>query len=202
MTVFQVIAAEEANFPVIMMCEILEVSRSGYYAWKVREPSARSQENTALAQEVAEIHAASRKTYGSPRIRSELRERGRRVSRKRVARLMRQEGIQGRRRPKFRKTTDSNHKLPVAENVLDDVATRLSAIRRRSPTRRASTPHRRRRKRHKKSVHFFGTIPYLHVISGAERRAIDALEPATGTILAPQHGSRPNISDSRKNPRR
>lgn len=119
MTVFQVIAAEEANFPVIMMCEILEVSRSGYYAWKVREPSARSQENTALAQEVAEIHAASRKTYGSPRIRSELRERGRRVSRKRVARLMRQEGIQGRRRPKFRKITDSNHKLPVAENVLD-----------------------------------------------------------------------------------
>lgn len=66
MTVFQVIAAEEANFPVIMMCEILDVSRSGYYAWKVREPSARSQENTALAQEVAEIHAASRKTYGSP----------------------------------------------------------------------------------------------------------------------------------------
>ncbi len=119
MTVFQVIAAEEANFPVIMMCELLDVSRSGYYAWKVREPSARSQENTALAQEVAEIHAASRKTYGSPRIRSELRERGRRVSRKRVARLMRQEGIQGRRRPKFRKTTDSNHKLPVAENLLD-----------------------------------------------------------------------------------
>ncbi|MCY1066671.1 IS3 family transposase [Nannocystis sp. RBIL2] len=118
-TVFQVIAAEEASFPVSMMCESLEVSRSGYYAWKTREPSARAQENAALAQEVAEIHAASRRTYGSPRVRSELRGRGRKVSRKRVARIMREEGIQGRRRPKFTRTTDSNHRLPVADNVLD-----------------------------------------------------------------------------------
>lgn len=84
-----------------MMCELLEVSRSGFYAWKTREPSPRAQENAALVQEVAEIHAASRKTYGSPRIRRELRERGRKVSRNRVARLMRKEGIQGRRRPKI-----------------------------------------------------------------------------------------------------
>jgi putative transposase len=117
-TVFQVIAAEEASFPVSMMCEILEVSRSGYYAWKTREPSTRTRENAALAQEVAEIHAASRRTYGSPRVRSELRGRGRKVSRKRVARIMREKGIQGRRRPKFARTTDSNHRLPVADNVL------------------------------------------------------------------------------------
>ncbi len=119
MTTFEVIAAEEAHFPVSMMCEVLEVSRSGYYAWKTREPSERARETAELVQEVAEIHAASRKTYGSPRIRRELRERGRNVSRKRVARLMRQEGIQGRRRAKFKKTTDSNHRFPVANNILD-----------------------------------------------------------------------------------
>ena len=119
MSLFEVIAAEEANFPIKLMCELLEVARSGYYAWKERQPSERAKENEVLAREIEDIHGESRKTYGSPRIREELRARGRKVSRKRVARIMRQKGIYGRRRRKFKKTTDSNHKHPVADNVLD-----------------------------------------------------------------------------------
>lgn len=119
MSLFEVIAAEEANFPIKLMCELLEVSRSGYYAWKERELSERAKENEVLAKEIEDIHGESRKTYGSPRIREELRARGRKVSRKRVARIMRQKDIYGRRRRKFKKTTDSNHKHPVADNVLD-----------------------------------------------------------------------------------
>lgn len=119
MSLFEVIAAAEANFPIKLMCELLEVARSGYYAWKERQPSERAKENEVLAREIEDIHGESRKTYGSPRIREELRARGRKVSRKRVARIMRQKGIYGRRRRKFKKTTDSNHKHPVADNVLD-----------------------------------------------------------------------------------
>ncbi len=118
MSTFEVIAAEEASFPVCMMCELLGVSRSGYYAWKKREPSEREQENEALAEEIVKIHRESRKTYGSPRVRRVLREQGRKISRKRVARIMRENGIYGRRRPKMRKTTDSKHTYPVAENLL------------------------------------------------------------------------------------
>lgn len=118
MSAFEVIAAEEADFPVAMMCEVLEVSRSGYYSWKAREPSTRAQETTALAEEIHEIHEASRRTYGSPRIRRELHARGRRVSRKRVARIMRGAGLEGRRRPRFRRATDSGHELAVADNLL------------------------------------------------------------------------------------
>ncbi|MBK8261976.1 MAG: IS3 family transposase [Nannocystis sp.] len=117
-SIFEVIAAEEADFPVKMMCELLEVARSGYYAWKGRDPSERAKENEALTKEIEVIHGESRKTYGSPRIREELRARGRKVSRKRVARIMRQKGIYGRQKRKFRNTTDSNHKHPVADNVL------------------------------------------------------------------------------------
>lgn len=118
MSLFEVIAAEEANFPTKMMCRILKVSRSGYYAWKERDTSRRAKENEVLAQEIEEIHGESRKTYGSPRIREELRARGRNVGRKRVARIMREKGLYGRRRRKFKNTTNSNHKHPVAANIL------------------------------------------------------------------------------------
>ena len=70
------IAAEEADFPVSMMCELFDVSRSGYYAWKQREPSKRQRENEALKVEIKEIHRESRETYGSPRVHAELRARG------------------------------------------------------------------------------------------------------------------------------
>ena len=115
---FAFIQAEKACFPVGFMCEGLGVSRSGYYAWQQREPSKREREDTELAQRIEEIHQGSRGTYGSPRIEAVLKGQGRRISRKRVMRLMRQSGLSARRRRRFRKTTDSKHDLPIAENVM------------------------------------------------------------------------------------
>ncbi|MGH8324795.1 MAG: IS3 family transposase, partial [Steroidobacteraceae bacterium] len=115
---FALIDEEKAHFPICFMCRQLDVSRSGFYAWKVREPSEHAKEDAALTVEIGEAHRASRGRYGSPRIHAELRARGRRTSRKRVARLMRRQGLQARRKRRFRKTTDSRHGLPVAANLL------------------------------------------------------------------------------------
>ena len=106
------------SFPVSMMCRVLEVSRAGYYAWRGRGPSERDEQNVELVAEIVEIHDESRGTYGSPRVHAELRERGFEVSRKRVEKQMREQGIVGRRRPRFRRTTDSNHDDPIAPNVV------------------------------------------------------------------------------------
>ena len=101
------------------MCKLLEVSRSGYYAWQKREERPRARENRRLLAEIREIHEESRRTYGAPRVHAELVTRGRRVGRNRVARLMAVDGLRPRRRRRFRpKTTDSAHSLPVAENLL------------------------------------------------------------------------------------
>ena len=114
------VRAEKAMYPVAMLCRVLEVSRSGYYAFEKRGPSKREISNRELTGQIREIHERSRRTYGSPRIHRELRAgRHQRVGRKRVARLMRFEGIVGRRRRKFCRTTDSSHGLPVAENLLN-----------------------------------------------------------------------------------
>ncbi len=115
---FRFIKAEKAHYPIRLLCRCLAVSRSGYYAWRGRAPSARVQEDARLRVEVAVSHSASRRTYGSPRILRDLREDGHRVSRKRVARLMRELGLEGRRKRRFRATTDSQHRFPVAPNVL------------------------------------------------------------------------------------
>ena len=116
---FKLILAEKAHFPIAFMCRTLEVSRSGFYAWVNRPESPRARENRVLAAEVAAIHHESRDTYGSPRVQVELRERGRRVCRHRIARLMRDEGLRSKRRRRFVKTTDSAHHHPIAPNVLD-----------------------------------------------------------------------------------
>lgn len=114
---FEFIRAENANFPIALLCRTLGVSRSGYYSWAEREPSARARDNEALAVEVRAVHARSRGTYGSPRVHRDVRRR-RPVSRKRIARIMRENGLYGRRPPRFRTTTDSNHAEPIASNVL------------------------------------------------------------------------------------
>lgn len=101
------------------MCRVLGVSRSAYYTWCNRKPSDRAKENERLAAKITEVHKDSRGTYGSPRVHAELVAQGFDVGRHRIARIMREEGIVGRRKPKFRRTTDSNHKLPVAANILD-----------------------------------------------------------------------------------
>jgi transposase InsO family protein len=102
-----------------MMCRVLEVSRSGYYAWRSRPESNRETENKALAEKIRSIHAKSRKTYGSPRIHRKLMAEGFRCGRGRVARLIRKHDIRARSRRKFVVTTDSKHNFPVAENLLD-----------------------------------------------------------------------------------
>jgi len=116
---FAFIAAEKALYPVEVLCAVLEVSRSGYYAWTKRTPSGRMLSDARLRAQITAIHRTSRGTYGSPRVHAELRSKGVRVGKKRVERLMRDGGIQARRKRPFRRTTDSNHDLPIAPNVLD-----------------------------------------------------------------------------------
>ena len=115
---FAFIAAEKASFPVRVVCRVLNVSRAGFYAWQARAPSGHARADARLGVEIAAIHAESRQRYGSPRVHAELRDRGHRTSRKRVARLMRHHQLASRRRRRFRATTDSRHSFPVAPNVL------------------------------------------------------------------------------------
>ena len=107
------------EFPVRALCQILEVSPSGYYAWLVRKPSSRQLQDRKLLTLISAVHHQSRQTYGSPRITRELNEQNHRCGRHRIARLMRQAGLHGLQRPRFRpRTTDSDHDLPVAPNHL------------------------------------------------------------------------------------
>ena len=115
---FALIEAAKANFPVAVLCEVLDVSRSGFCAWQARPPSARSRQDAQLAVEVTAAHGKSCKRYGSPRVHHALRKKGVRVSAKRVARLMREKGLAGRQKRRFRRTTDSKHSSPIAPNVL------------------------------------------------------------------------------------
>ena len=101
------------------MCRVLEVSRSGFYAWRSRDVSAAEERREELTAEVKEIHAQVKARYGSPRIHAELVAKGHACSVNFVAQVMREAGIAAKTRRKFRQTTDSNHGLPVAENILD-----------------------------------------------------------------------------------
>ncbi len=116
---FAFIQTEKAHIPVAPLCRILEVSRSGFYAWARRPPSARAQQDHRLRVLIRASHEGSRRTYGSPRIHRDLLEQGHRVSRKRVIRLKQAEGLTARRRQRFTRTTMSDHDHPVAANVLD-----------------------------------------------------------------------------------
>lgn len=111
--------AERAVWPVNVMCEVLQVSRSGYYAWRGRPASARALQDDKLVVEIKAAHEAGRGHYGSPRVHRALRRNGHRVGKKRVVRLMKREGIVAKRRKKFRVTTDSKHADPIAPNVLN-----------------------------------------------------------------------------------
>ena len=115
---FRFIDAEKGNFPIGFMCRQFDVSRSGFYAFKRRPKSPRALDEEKLVQEVKAVHMESRGTYGGPRVHEALKRRGRATSRKRVARLMRENGLAARCKKRFRRTTDSNHTFPIAENVL------------------------------------------------------------------------------------
>lgn len=102
---FRFISVEKANHAVSLLCRVLEVSRSGFYAWLGRGPSARALEDKKIIELIREIHADSRETYGAPRVKAMLERRQVHVGRKRVARLMRQEGISGLIKRKRGKST-------------------------------------------------------------------------------------------------
>jgi putative transposase len=115
---FRFIEAEKAHYPVTVLCRTLEVSRAGFYAWRQRRESRRAVDDRVLRVHIRAAFQASRSTYGSPRIRDELVAQGQRVGRRRVARLMRLDGLQARKKRRFRTTTDSKHSFPVADNLL------------------------------------------------------------------------------------
>ena len=114
----------KTEHPIRSLCEALEVSPSGYYDWSNRQaqPGPRAQESARLAQQIVQIHEASRQTYGSPRIQVVLRQAGHAHGRHRIARLMRQQGLCGRAKGRFRVcTTDSHHDQPIAPNRLPEL---------------------------------------------------------------------------------
>ncbi len=115
---FELVDAVKAHFPIGVLCDVLEVSRSGFYAWKTRPRSKRSKANELLAVQIAATHKRSRKTYGSPRVQRALRKKGLRVGKKRIERVMRECGLVGAQKRRFRRTTDSNHDNPIAPNLL------------------------------------------------------------------------------------
>lgn len=115
---FVFIATEKAQYPVSLLCSLLRVSRSGYYAWCGRPPSQRAIADRELTAEIRKIHQHSEQRYGSPRIHEELGANDTHVGRKRVARLMKEDGIFVQTKRRFVKTTDSKHDFPIAPNLL------------------------------------------------------------------------------------
>lgn len=113
------IRAEKASFPVVLMCDALGVKRSSYYAWEQRPDSEHGRADEKLLVHIRDVFRRSRGTYGSPRVHAELNETGIETGRHRVARLMREHGLQARRPKRYRPTTDSGHGLPVAQNLLE-----------------------------------------------------------------------------------
>ena len=117
--IFRFVSNHQSEFPIFLMCRVLEVSRSGYYAWLKHPESKRDQDDKALSQEILEIHQESFCTYGSPRVYRELKRRGKHIGEKRIVRLMRKDGLRAKTKRKFKVTTDSRHNFPVAPNLLN-----------------------------------------------------------------------------------
>jgi transposase InsO family protein len=116
------IKALATDYDVAEMCELYDVSTSGYYAWVGRTPSKRDVAEEDLARRIQASYEASRKTYGSPRVVKDLRKKGVRCSRKRIARIMRQNGLQGVQKARYKpRTTDSRHDLPISPNRLAEL---------------------------------------------------------------------------------
>jgi putative transposase len=120
---FAFMARHQREYPVAIMCQVLEVSRSGYYAWRSRQgkdPGPRRKKAAALLEKIRQVHQQSRRTYGSPRVYQELRASGQSVCENTVAKLMRQAQIRSIVSKRFRvRTTDSSHGHAVAPNRLE-----------------------------------------------------------------------------------
>ncbi len=111
--------ANQASYPVATLCRVLGVSSSGYYAWLERSPSKRVQANAALKSRIEKIHERSRGTYGSPRIHAELAAEGERVGRNRVARVMREAGLEGASRRRGPRTTRRDRDAKPAPDLVE-----------------------------------------------------------------------------------
>ena len=116
---FAFIDAEKVGYPVKRLCEVLEVSESGFHAWRKRSPSKRATENERITTHIRAGFKRSRETYGSPRLTDELRDGGVKAGRHRIARLMREAGIRAKKPRRFKKTTNSRHDLPRAPNLVE-----------------------------------------------------------------------------------
>jgi putative transposase len=115
---YSFIDAKKAEHPASRMCSVLDVSQSGYHAWKTRVTSPRRRQDLVLSAHVRAAFHASRETYGSPRLVLELKERGFAAGRRRTARLMRENGLCARQKRRFVHTTDSAHAFPIAPNLI------------------------------------------------------------------------------------
>lgn len=113
------VATHASSYPVTLICRVLGLARSGYYAWKRRRTNARAEQDATLTRHIQTVFTASRQTYGSPRVHAALRAEGVRCSKKRVARLMCRARLVARRRRARVRTTDSRHELPLAPNLLE-----------------------------------------------------------------------------------
>lgn len=115
---YQFIETHKQAWPVVIMCEVIDVSPSGYYAWRGREPSQRASSNKALDEQIAHIYWQHKSRYGAPRIWEELQWQDILCSENRVARRMRSLGLRAIQAKKFKVTTDSEHNKPVAPDLL------------------------------------------------------------------------------------
>ena len=116
---FAFVKANRAAYPVAALCDVLSVSRSGFYAWVNRPPSARAGRRAELGDQVRAVHEQSRGTYGSPRVAAQLKAQGVKACENTVAKVMRAAGIRSKVVRRFRvRTTDSAHAHPVADNLL------------------------------------------------------------------------------------
>jgi transposase InsO family protein len=112
------IQRHEGQYAVTLMCRVLTVSRSGYYGWRGRPPSDREQANVQLAADVRRVYTEHKGRTGAPRITKHLREEGQKVGKNRVASVMQTERLRAKAARKYKVTTNSNHNLPVAPNLL------------------------------------------------------------------------------------
>lgn len=111
---YRFIDTHKKTWPIRLMCQVMNVSSSGYYEWRRRPESAQELSNRKLDEEIREVYGEHKQRYGVPRVTEELKERGFKCSENRVARRMQKLGLTGIQAKKFKRTTDSNHDKPVA----------------------------------------------------------------------------------------
>ncbi len=116
---FAFIDRQKAAFPISSMCRVLGVSQSGFFAWRGRPASQRQRDDMVYLAHIRAAFRLSNGTYGSPRMHHDLKDDGLAIGRRRVARLMRENGLVARQKRRFKRTTDSEHAWPIAPNLLD-----------------------------------------------------------------------------------